>query len=56
VFGGRSSGFESFRSSVPGLGPLEIIKQRLAYEWKNIYRALASIDINNSGCVTGSEF
>lgn len=40
VFGGKSSGFESYRSQVPVVGPLDIIKQRLAYEWKNIFRTL----------------
>ena len=38
---GKSSGFESYRANAPGVGPLDILKQRLAYEWKNIYRTLA---------------
>ena len=41
---------------MPGLGPLDFIKQRLAYEWKNIYRTLASIDIEGKGKVSTSEF
>ena len=34
----------------------EIIKTKLEYEWKNIYRALSSIDINSCGMVTKKEF
>lgn len=57
VFGGKSSGFESYRSNAPsGMGPLDIVKQRLAYEWKNIYRTLNSIDINSEGKVSSQEF
>lgn len=56
MFGGKSSGFESYRSQVPVVGPLDIIKQRLAYEWKNIFRTLTQIDIDNSGSVSSSEF
>lgn len=32
------------------------IKQKLAYEWKNIYRTLNSIDLTSSGFVTKKEF
>lgn len=38
------------------MGPLDIVKQRLAYEWKNIYRTLTSIDMNNNGKVSSHEF
>ncbi len=53
---GKSSGFESYRGQVPGLGPLDFIKQRLAYEWKNIYRSLAQVDIEGKGKVATSDF
>jgi len=43
-----------FQSSQMNL--LDFIKKRLAYEWKNIYRTLAQIDLNNSGSVTINEF
>jgi hypothetical protein len=32
------------------------LKQKLAYEWKNVYRSLNSIDLNSSGYVTKKEF
>lgn len=35
---------------------MEILKQRLAYEWKNIYRSLTAIDMDNKGKVGISEF
>lgn len=41
---------------MPVVGPLDIIKQRLAYEWKNIFRTLTQIDIDNSGSVSSAEF
>jgi hypothetical protein len=57
IFGGKSSGFESYRTNVPaGMGPLDIVKQRLVYEWKNIYRTLSSIDIDSFGKVSAHEF
>lgn len=34
----------------------EVIKSKLEYEWKNIYRALNSIDINSCGMVSKKEF
>lgn len=34
----------------------DAIKQKLAYEWRNIYRSLNSIDLNSSGYVTRKEF
>jgi hypothetical protein len=32
------------------------VKQKLAYEWKNIYRTLTQIDINSNGIVPFTEF
>lgn len=32
------------------------IKNKLSYEWKNIYRSLNTIDLNSSGLVTKKEF
>ena len=34
----------------------EVIKAKLEYEWKNIYRALNSIDMNSCGMVSKKEF
>lgn len=34
----------------------DAIKQKLEYEWKNIYRSLNAIDLNSSGYVTKKEF
>jgi len=34
----------------------DALKQKLEYEWKNIFRSLSSIDINSSGFVTKKEF
>lgn len=34
----------------------DFLKQKLEYEWKNIYRSLNSIDLNSSGYVTKKEF
>ena len=34
----------------------DAIKQKLEYEWKNIYRSLNAIDLNSSGLVTKKEF
>lgn len=34
----------------------QALKQKLEYEWKHIYRALNSIDLNSSGYVTKKEF
>ena len=34
----------------------QMIKQKLEYEWRNIFRALNSIDIDSSGYVTKKEF
>lgn len=34
----------------------DAIKQKLEYEWKNIFRSLNTIDLNSSGCVTKKEF
>lgn len=33
-----------------------LIKSKLSYEWKNIFRQLSSIDLNQSGVVTKGEF
>jgi len=35
---------------------IEFIRKRLAYEWKNIYRTLTHIDINNIGSISLNEF
>jgi len=34
----------------------DVLKLKLGYEWKNIFRSLSSIDINSSGFVTKKEF
>ena len=47
---------QSFLSDVAGPKQESSIKQKLAYEWKNIYRTLASIDIEGKGKVSTSEF
>lgn len=53
--------FSNFRSNVPGSpsnGPsvIDMLKQKLAYEWKNVFRSLAAIDLNSNGFVTKTEF
>ena len=35
---------------------IDNLSQKLAYEWKNIYRSLAQADLNKSGKVTVKEF
>ena len=34
----------------------DTLKQKLGYEWKNIYRSLNAVDLNSSGYVTKNEF
>lgn len=34
----------------------QVLKNKLSYEWKNIYRSLNTIDLNSSGLVTKKEF
>lgn len=34
----------------------QILRHKLSYEWKNIYRSLNAIDLNSSGIVTKKEF
>ena len=34
----------------------KIMVQKLAYEWKNIYRMLSQIDINNTGQISVIDF
>lgn len=34
----------------------QAVKQKLEYEWKNVYRSLNTIDLNSSGFVTKKEF
>lgn len=34
----------------------QAVKQKLEYEWKNVYRSLNTIDLNSSGFVTKNEF
>lgn len=33
-----------------------MLKNKLSYEWKNIYRSLNTVDLNSSGLVTKKEF
>jgi transposase-like protein len=53
--GGKLSQYSTF-SSPFFTKANDAIKQKLAYEWRNIYRSLNSIDLNSSGYVTRKEF
>ena len=61
---GRNSAFDLYKTGNPyrmggqieSLGAIEMVKQRLIYEWKNIYRILIQIDATGSGLVSQSEF
>jgi hypothetical protein len=54
---GKSSGFELYKNQTNmGLGAMDIIKQRLAYDWKGIYRTVVQMDTNNSGSLTSNDF
>jgi len=55
----NSTAFDSFRLGIPTnhtINSLDFIKQRLAYEWKNIFRTLTNIDLGSKGSVGLSEF
>ena len=43
-------------SSAPKKDVLESLKQKLAYEWKNIYRQLCDLDKQLTGSVTMGQF
>ncbi|CAI2381224.1 unnamed protein product [Moneuplotes crassus] len=51
----KSNDFSTF--STPFQSKMnDILKHKLSYEWKNIYRSLNTIDLNSSGLVTRKEF
>ena len=55
VIGSKFSQYSTFSSPFFSKSN-DAIKQKLEYEWKNIFRALNSIDLNSSGYVTKKEF
>jgi hypothetical protein len=48
-----STAYDSYKVGIPtnAVGSLDFIKQRLAYDWKSIFRTLTQIDLSNSGVV-----